>query len=98
MIESRTGTAVGVICSSFDFLEEEPPTSHAVLAGISLLLTLEATDEKSGVIKKKFLYDFVKGGTVATDDQFVVRSDRTVNGKRTLTLDFEGLNITNHIA
>ena len=98
VIEFRTGAAVGVICRSFAFLEEGPPTSYAALAGISLLLTLEATDEESGVIKKKFLCDFVKGGAVATDDQFIVRSDRTVNGKRTLTLDFEGLNITNHIA
>ena len=98
VIEFRTGAAVGVICSSIDFLEEGPPTSYAALAGISLLLTLEATDEESGVIKKKFLCDFVKEGAVATDDQFIVRSDRTVNGKRTLTLGFEGVDITNHIA
>ena len=98
VIEFRTGTAVGVICSSFAGLEDEPPISYVSLAGISLLLTLEATDEESGVIKKKFLCDLVKGGAVATDGQFIVRCDRTVNGKRTLTLGFEGVDITNHIS
>ena len=98
VIESRNGTVVGVICSGFDGPEEEPPISYVSLAGMSLLLTLEATDEESGVIKKKFLCDLVKGGAVATDGQFIVRCDRTVYGKRTLTLGFEGLDITAHIS
>ena len=98
VMEFRTGTAVGVICSSFAFLEEGSPISYVSLAGISLLLTLEATDEESGVVKKKFLCDLVKGGAVATDGQFIVRCDRTVSGKRTLTLGFEGVDITNHIS
>ena len=48
--------------------------------------------------KKKFLCDLVKGGAVATDGQFIVRCDQTVYGKRTLTLGFEGLDITNQIS
>ena len=98
VIEFRTGSAVGVICSSFAVPEEESPISYVSLAGTSLILTLEAADEESGVIKKKFLCDLVKGGAVATDGQFIVRCDRRVNGKRTLTLGFEGLDITNHIS
>ena len=98
VMEFRTGTAVGVICSGFAGLEDEAPISYVSLAGISLLLTLEATDEESGVIKKKFLCDLVKGGAVATDGQFIVRCDRVVNGKRILTLGFEGVDITNHIS
>ena len=98
VIEFRTGTAVGVICSGFERLEDGPSISYVTLAGISLLLTLEATDEESGAIEKKFLCDLVKGGVVATDGQFIVRCDRTVDGKRTLTLGFEGLDITHHIS
>ena len=97
VIEFRTGAAVGVICSGFAVPEEESPISYVSLAGTSLLLTLEATDHESGATGKKFLYDFVEGGAVATDSQFIVRADRTVHGKRTLTLGFEGLNFTNHI-
>ena len=97
VIESRNGAVVGVICSGFDVPEDESPISYVSLAGTSLLLTLEATDHESGAIEKKFLYDLVEGGAVATDGQFIVRSDRTVYGKRTLTLGFEGLDFTNHI-
>ena len=98
VIEFRTGSAVGVICSGFAVPEEESPISYVSLAGTSLLLTLEASDEESGVVKKEFLCDLVIGGAVATDGQFIVRCDRTVYGKRTLTLGFEGLDITNHIS
>lgn len=97
VIESRNGAVVGVICTGVDVPEGEPPISYVSLAGMSLLLTLEATDHESGAIERKFLYDLVEGGAVATDGQFIVRSDRTVHGKRTLTLGFEGLNFTNHI-
>ncbi len=97
VIESRNGAVVGVMCSGVDVPEGERPISYVSLAGTSLLLTLEAMDRESGAIEKKFLYDFVEGGAVATDGQFVVRSDRTVDGKRTLTLGFEGLDFTNRI-
>ena len=97
VIEGQTGSAVGVICSSFSVAEDESPISYISFGGISLLLTLEAKDAEGGEIQKKFLYDFVKGGAVATDGQFIVRCDRTVDGKRTLTLGFEGLDITHHI-
>ena len=98
VIEFRTGSAVGVICSSLDLSEEQSPISYVSLAGTSLLLTVEAADEAGGTIKRQFLYDLVKGGAVATDGQFVVRRDRTAQGKRALTLGFEGLDITNHIS
>ena len=98
VIEFRTGSAVGVICSGFAVPEEESPISYVSLAGTSLLLTLEASDEESGVVKKKFLCDLVIGGAVATDGQFIVQCDRTVYGTRTLTLGFEGVDITNHIS
>ncbi|MYE06450.1 MAG: hypothetical protein F4Y04_04380 [Chloroflexi bacterium] len=64
---------------------------------MSPLLTLEATDREGGAIERKFLYDLVEEGVVATDGEFVKRSDRTVDGRRTLTLGFAGLDFTNHI-
>ena len=97
VMEFRTGAAVGVICSGFAVPEGESPISYVSPAGASLLLALEASDHESGAIEKKFLYDLVEGGPVATDGQFIVRKDGTVRGKRTLTLGFEGLDLTNQI-
>lgn len=97
-IIDRHGNAVGIISSSIDLPEGESSISYASFAGVSLLVVLDAADESDGGISKRFLYDFVEGKSVLTDQQFVVRSDQTVSGRRSLTLGFEGLNVTNHLA
>ncbi|MCY4584069.1 MAG: hypothetical protein OXE50_14930, partial [Chloroflexi bacterium] len=96
VIEGVNGSAIGIVCRGFDVLEGEDHISYASLAQTSLLLTLDAKTE-DGKTERKFLYDFVRGGAVITDGEFRVVSDQQDGGKRTLSIDFNGVHITNSL-
>ena len=96
VIDGANGTVIGIVCAGFEVPEGEKQISYASLARTSLSLVLEATTA-SGRTEKKFLYDFVQGGAVITDDEFTVVSDWKVGDQRTLTIDFNGVHVTNRL-
>ena len=89
VIGTDNGNVIGVVCSSFDGQH----ISYASLVGPSLLLVMEVAvaDER---IEKKFLYDFVKGGAVVTDQKFSVTKDVYRHGGRELEIDFDGIRVS----
>lgn len=96
VFDGAYGSAIGIVCAGFEVPEGENHISYASLARTSLLLVLEATTA-SGRKERKFLYDFVRGGAVVTDDEFTVVSDRQVGDQRTLTIDFNGVHVINRL-
>ena len=93
IIDCMNGSVIGVSCRSFELPDGEDHISHASFASLSLFLTLEATDA-NGKQEKKFLYDFVRGGAVATDGQFVVIADTKEGRERTLEIQFDGVRVS----
>lgn len=64
---NEIGSVIGVICSSFGEPDEQGHISYASLIGSGLFLVIDA-DVGNGVVEKRFLYDFVIGGSVVADD------------------------------
>ena len=96
VIELVNGSVIGIVCASFDMMEGEAHISYASLARTCLLLVLNEITE-SGRTENKFLYDFVRGGAVMTDDEFTVVSDQQEGDRRTLTIDFNGVHMNNSL-
>ena len=61
-IIGENGCVIGVVCSSFKFFEGEGYISYGSLIGPALFLMINATEGQV------FLYDFVSGGAVKTDE------------------------------
>ena len=89
VIGTDGGNVIGVVCSGFDGQD----ISYASLVGPSLLLVMEVTAGDEGN-KRKFLYDFVKGGAVVTDQHFSVLRDAYNHGRRELEIDFDGIRVS----
>ena len=96
VISGVSGTVIGVVCSSFDMPDGQAHISYASLAATSLFLALDANTEGGGT-ERKFLYDFVRSGAVMADGPLRVVSDRLDGGERTLTLDFDGVHVSNSL-
>lgn len=96
VIDDVNGSAIGIVCASFEVPDGQRHISYASLARTSLLLTLEGTSA-NGRTEKMFLYDFVQGGAVITDDELTVVSDRRDGDQRILTIDFNGVHMSNKL-
>ena len=94
VIDAKNGNVVGIICSSFGNMDGKGHVSYASLAGPSLLLVLNIKSRNERV-EKKFLYDFVDGGTVVTDGNFTVIKDVNTGQERELEINFNGIRVSN---
>lgn len=64
---SLNGDVLGVVCSSIAGSDTEICISYASLIGPALLLQLNGRND-NGEDKRLFLYDFIVGGSIPTDD------------------------------
>ncbi len=63
---NQTGSVIGVVCSSFGEPDDCGHLSYASLIGPALSIQIDTN--VGGVIEKRFLYDFIVGGSVVTDN------------------------------
>lgn len=82
---NERGSVIGVVCSELS-ADEQGHISYASLAGLSLLLQVDASEQLRGPVEPKFLWDFAIGGAGSldlTDGYF--HADRQAD---TISLDF----------